>query len=102
MRVASGFVNSDPTRYCAYLLGQSQDVDVCGLWKNEERACRPQLFRVRGSEGWQVGGCLFDRPPVVHRQGLRWGRVPSAGCERNEVAPIKSKRGATGKRAKLH
>jgi hypothetical protein len=26
MRPPGGFVNSDPTRYCAFLLGQSQEV----------------------------------------------------------------------------
>ena len=29
MRASVGFVNSDPTRYCAFVLGQSQDVDIC-------------------------------------------------------------------------
>jgi len=72
MRATGGFVNSDPTRYCAFVLGQSQDVDdveSCG--KTEPSAFALALRRTtfacaglpnrrshahQASEGWQVGG----------------------------------------------
>ena len=82
MRPRIGFVNSDPTRYCAFLLGQSQDVDACGyLWKSPPS-------RKRSRKEGQVGG-VFRHPPVVHRQGKGGGVFPSAGCGRNEVVPVK-------------
>src|SRR5205809_6776343 len=42
--------------------------------------------RSRASEGGAGGRLSFDRPPVVHRQGVWKGVVLSAGSEKNEVA----------------
>jgi hypothetical protein len=64
MRRRSVFVNSDPTRYCAFLLGQSQDVDMCAICgKFRSVHLSPVLgfanrsaHASQASEGWQVGG----------------------------------------------
>jgi hypothetical protein len=91
--------------------GAGCSCSVPGAIRNR-RACHPRLASsfCRASEGClpSVAGvtshserrmgrweAVFRRPPVVHRQGLRWDRVPVAGCDRNEVAAVKSKRGAT-------
>jgi len=61
MRPRYMLVKTDPTTYCAFLLGQSQDVDACwkrGLGQN----CARESFAGSGREGG-AGGCLFDRPP---------------------------------------
>lgn len=55
------------------------------------------------TKGPQGGCCRFGegrreagiRPPVVHRQGVKKCCCLLAGCEENEVAQQRSKRGAT-------
>ena len=75
----AGLSSSVTTRYCAFLLGQSQDVDACGKLCTGFRVFSPirRVFETKDGR-WEA---VFQ-PPVVHRQGLRWDRVPSAGCER--------------------
>lgn len=94
MRRRSGFVNSDPTRYCAFLLGQSQDVGNVETVEKVEPSHFPKLARCPASERWQVGG-VFRHPPVVHRQGKAGECFLAAGRGRNEVAAVGSKWGAT-------
>src|SRR5689334_7569451 len=80
MRSGSTFVKRVNTRYCAFLLGQSQDVDAAAIPVSQSAtlllACT-----------WQVGGRL-GLP--VHRQRVRQVECLSAGCGKNEVAPYRA------------
>ncbi len=74
MDPACAFVKSVNTIYCAFVLGQSQDVDNLWVWGR-----------------WEAD----FRPPQMHRQ---WRGdaffFPQVG-EEEEVTPARSKRGAT-------
>ena len=73
MDPARRFVKRVNTTYCAYVLGQTQDVPP--------RAGRREA--------------IFRRPPVVHRQGDGRFYCLPAGCGKTEVVTQKSKRNAT-------
>src|SRR5438552_787712 len=121
MRRARSFVKRVNTIYCAFVLGQSQDVDDCGrLWKSRLRLRWVRFesaFRLRAS---RFGGQAADIPrlglPSVARRRSRakdgrWGpsfgpRSAQAdawvgccffprGCEKNEVAGHESNGSAT-------
>jgi hypothetical protein len=85
MSPGGGFVNSDPTRYCAFHLGQSQDVDECGhLWKS----CSPTARSGSGREPSNTSaGCRSVGLTVRPRLEL-FSRLAHALLVDDAVAPI--------------
>jgi hypothetical protein len=82
MRPPRTFVKRVNTTYCAFYLGQTQDVDACApLWKSTQHPNRGE---------WEAA----LRLPPGAQAGCSEGFCLLAGREKNEVIDLLSKRNA--------